>query len=249
LAEKLKWGREAALSTVRWVAGLDFPDFEQDYEFVALRPAAGYPIHEGRLVSSQGLDLAPSEYEAHFEEEQAAHSHALHSRRLGGGAYFVGPLARYSLNFDRLSPLAQDAAREAGLGPVCRNPFQSIVVRSVELLYAVEEALRLVQAYEPPSAPSAPVTPRAGTGYGITEAPRGILYHRYELDEEGVILQAKIVPPTSQNQKRMEDDLQRLAEQNLHLPDDQLTWRCEQAIRNYDPCISCATHFLRIQKN
>ena len=247
LAEKLKWARDAALETVRWTGTLPFPDFEQDYEFVALRHPDEYPFNEGRLVSSKSLDIAVQEYDEHFVEEHVPYANALHSVLKERGAYFVGPLARYNLNFDRLSPLAQEAAREAGLGPECRNPFQSIIVRSVETLYACDEALRIIDAYEMPEQPAVEVEPRAGTGYGCTEAPRGILYHRYHLDEQGVILDAKIVPPTSQNQKTIESDLYYLVQQYMDLPNDELTWQCEEAIRNYDPCISCATHFLKLE--
>jgi coenzyme F420-reducing hydrogenase alpha subunit len=247
LKEELTWARDAALETVRWVGGLPFPDFEQDYEFVSLRHPEEYPLSAGRLASNRGLDIAVQEYETHFFEEQAPHSHALHSRLKDRGPYLVGPLARYNLNFDRLTPLAQEAAREAGIAPPCRNPFQSIVVRAVEILYAVEEALRLIENYTPPEEPAVSLEPRAGVGCGCTEAPRGILYHRYRLDEEGLIQEAKIVPPTSQNQKRIEEDLIHYVTQNLDLPTDRLTWQCEQVIRNYDPCISCATHCLRLE--
>ncbi|MDQ3414252.1 MAG: Ni/Fe hydrogenase subunit alpha [Verrucomicrobiota bacterium] len=247
LAEKLKWAREAALETVRWTGTLNFPDYEHDYEFVALRHPDEYPFNEGRIVSNRGLDLSAREFEDHFIEEQVAHSNALQCTLKERGAYFLGPMARYSLNFDQLSPLAQNEAREAGLGPVCRNPFRSIIVRAVEVLWACDEALRLIENYEPPDAPAVEVTPRAGIGYGATEAPRGLLYHRYRLDEQGLIQEAKIVPPTSQNQKTIEDDLRRFVPPRIELPDDELTWQCEQAVRNYDPCISCATHFLKLQ--
>jgi len=246
LVEKLKWGRDAALETVRWTAQFSFPDFEQDYEFVALRHPTEYPYNEGRIVSNRGLDIAAQEYEDHFIEEHVAHSNALHSVLKERGAYFVGPLARYNLNFDRLSPLAQEAAQGAGLGPVCRNPFQSIIVRSVEILYAFDEALRIIEGYEMPDQPAVELHPRAATGSACTEAPRGILYHRYRLSDEGLIIYSKIIPPTSQNQKTIENDLSRYVEQAIELPEDQLTWQCEQAIRNYDPCISCATHFLKL---
>jgi len=246
VGERLRWARDAALETVRWVAGFEFPEFEQDYEFVALRQPGEYAIDRGRIVSDRGLDIAVQAYGDHFVEEHLPHSNALHSRLRAGGAYFVGPLARYSLNFDALSALAQQAARDAGLGPVCRNPFRSIIVRAVELLYACDEALRLIGQYARPDAPAHDVLPRAGTGHGATEAPRGLIYHRYTVDREGSIAEAKIVPPTSQNQGQIEADLRRLVQASLALPDDQLTWRCEQAVRNYDPCISCATHFLRL---
>ncbi len=247
LAEKLKWARDAALETVRWVAKLPFPEFERDYEFVALRHQDEYPFNGGRLVSNKGLDIAIREYDQHFVEEHVPHSNALHSGLKERGAYFVGPQARYSLNFDRLSPIAQEAARAAGLGSVCRNPFQSIIVRSVETLYACDEALRIIDKFEMPDKPAVAVEPRVSVGYGCTEAPRGILYHRYRLDEHGAILDAKIVPPTSQNQKTIEEDLWQFIPANLELSKDKLQWQCEQAIRNYDPCISCATHFLKLR--
>ena len=246
LVEELRWGRDVALETVRWVAQLSFPDFEQDYEFVALHHPEEYPMNEGRLVSNKGLDITAQEYEQHFIEEHVPYSTALHSHLQKRGAYLTGPLARYTLNFDQLSPLAQEAARAAGLGSACYNPFKSIIVRSVEILYAFDEALRVIENYKMPDAPAIEVHPRAGTGYACTEAPRGTLYHRYRLSDEGLIMDAKIVPPTSQNQKRIEQDLWSYVARAISLPDDQLTWQCEQAIRNYDPCISCSTHFLTL---
>jgi coenzyme F420-reducing hydrogenase alpha subunit len=151
------------------------------------------------------------------------------------------------LNFERLPPAAQEAARRVGLVPPCRNPFRSIVVRAVEMVFACVEALRLIREYDPPSQPRVPAPDRAGVGYAITEAPRGSLYHRFVLDERGLIREAKIVPPTSQNQRRIEEDLRELAPRYVTSPLEEATWRCEQAIRNYDPCISCATHFLKLQ--
>jgi coenzyme F420-reducing hydrogenase alpha subunit len=247
LAEQLKRARELAREAVRWSAALPFPDHQLDQELVALSDKTDYPIERGRLASTKGLDIAPAHYDEHFVEEQVPHSNALHSSLRERGSYLCGPLSRYGLNSGKLSPLAREAAAEAGLGPVCRNPFQSIVVRSVEILYAFDEALRLIEAYEEPERPAVEVKPRAGTGYGWTEAPRGMLYHRYRLDEEGTVLDAKIVPPTSQNQRTIEEDLHGVASANLHLSDDALALRCEQAIRNHDPCISCATHFLKLE--
>jgi sulfhydrogenase subunit alpha len=244
LVPELEWALEAAVGFTRWVAGFEFPDFEQDYCFVALRQPGEYPIERGRIASSTGLDIAVDEYERHFSEEHVARSNALHSTLAGVGSYLVGPLARYALNAHELTPLARSLAVETGLGDVCRNPFRSIVVRAVETVYAVEEALRLIEAYEPFDPPGVELEPRAGTGCGVSEAPRGICWHRYEVDADGAILDAKIVPPTSQNQKTIEEDLVGVVRQSLTRPDGELAHLCEQTIRNYDPCISCATHFL-----
>jgi sulfhydrogenase subunit alpha len=247
VVQELERAREFALQAVGFTASLPFPDFEEDYVFVALSDPEVYAIEGGRLASSTGLDLAPSQFDEHVVEEHVEHSTALHSRMRDGTRYLVGPLARYALNRDRLSPVAREAADEAGLEPVCRNPFRSIVVRAVEILYALDEALRLIEAYEPPDPPGVEVLPRAGTGHGWTEAPRGMLWHRYAIDDEGTILDAKIVPPTSQNQGRIEQSLHGFVQQHVELDDDELRLRCEQAVRSYDPCISCATHFLRLE--
>lgn len=246
LVESLESAREAARAAVAWVAKLPFPDFEQDYEFVALRDPGRYAIEDGRLVSSSGLEIAPAQYEEHFTEVHVEHSTALQSRTRDGGTYFLGPLARYSLNQAQLSEPAREAAEAAGLGAECRNPFKSIVVRAVEILYALDEALRLIGRYEEPDPPAAGVAPRAGAGCGWSEAPRGMLWHRYRLAADGSIEEARIVPPTSQNQARVEQDLLEFVRPRVDLPDDRLRWECEQAIRNYDPCISCSTHFLKL---
>jgi sulfhydrogenase subunit alpha len=242
----LEEARELARESVGWVAGLDFPDFEQEYEFVALRDPDVYAIENGRLVSSSGLDIGPASYEEHFTEMHVPHSTALQSRLSDGGTYFLGPMARYSLNSAQLSDVAGEAAEEAGLGEDCCNPFKSIVVRAVEILYACDEALRLISSYEPPDPPAVEVEPRASVGTGWSEAPRGMLWHRYRLEGDGSIAEARIVPPTSQNQARIEQDLLEFVRPRVELPDDRLQWECEQAIRNYDPCISCSTHFLKL---
>jgi coenzyme F420-reducing hydrogenase alpha subunit len=237
-----------AQETVRFTAGLNFPDIEEDYEFVSLRHEHEYPMNEGEVVSNRGVRVPMSRFEEAFEEVQTPYSHALQSVRKGASSYLVGPLARYALNHDRLLPLARSIAREVGLGEVVRNPYQSIIVRGVEVVQAAAEALQIVEAYQPPGEPfvEPPASFPAATGAAITEAPRGMLYHRYRLNEKGLIEEAKIVAPTSQNQKRIEDDLRHLIARSLRLDNPSLTSACERAIRNHDPCISCATHFLTL---
>ena len=246
LVDPLERARETALATVRWTSTLEFPDLQIDPEHVALADPDGYPIDRGRIVSDRGLDIEPAGYDEHFVEEHVEHSTALHARLRERGAYLTGPLARYSLASAALRPVARDAASEAGLGATCRNPFQSIIVRAIELVEAADEALALINAYEEPDAPAVEPEPRRAVGHGATEAPRGMLYHRYEIDADGTILDARIVPPTSQNQRAIEEDLRAVVERSLDLPDEKLRLRCEQAIRNHDPCISCSTHFLEL---
>ena len=247
LRPQLEGALEDALATVTMAAGFDVPDFEQDHDYVSLRSDRDYPIEAGSFVTSSGHEFGVSAFGDWVAEEQVPHSHALHARlRDTPGPYVVGPLARYSLNHDRLPPTAREAAYAAGLGTTCRNPFRSIVVRAVELVVACEEALRIIDGWSDGGAPSVPVPPRAGVGHGATEAPRGTLYHRYELAPDGTVLDAQIVPPTSQNKASIESDLRGFVQARLHLDTEELTRQCEQAIRNYDPCISCATHFLEL---
>lgn len=245
LAERLRAALDDALATVEWVAGFPFPDVQVPIDLLAVYHPDHYAIESGRIRSATGLDIPVGQFSDHVVEHQVARSTALHAT-LDGGRYLTGPLARYSLNFNQLSPLARQAAQRAGLGPTCRNPFQSIVVRAVETVYAVEEALRLIDDYVRPDPAAIAVPPRAGIGHGASEAPRGLLYHRYELEADGRIASATIVPPTSQNQAAIEADLRDVVAANLSLDDDALTALCEQTIRNYDPCISCAAHFLHV---
>jgi sulfhydrogenase subunit alpha len=244
LVPALAKARDDALSTVDWVAGFEYPDFAHDHELLALVEPGTYAIESGTPTTDRGLTFPVHAFEDHVIEEHVPHSTALHATLAGRGRYLTGPTARYTLSHRWLSPLAREAASGAGLGADCRNPFRSIVVRAVELVYALDEALRLIDAYEPPPRPHIDVRPRDGIGHGATEAPRGTLFHRYAITADGSIASARIVPPTSQNQACIEDDLRRFVADRLDRSDHDLTHDCEQAIRNYDPCISCATHFL-----
>ncbi len=246
VAEKLKEAKDQAIALVRWVATFPFPDFDRDYEFVALRHTDEYPFNEGRIVSNRDIDIEIADYDSEFEERHVAHSTALHSLLKRRGAYLVGPLARYALNFDRLPNEVRALAAEVGLAAVCKNPFRSIIVRALEIVFACEEALRLIGDYEPPNEASVPIEPRTAVGFGCTEAPRGICWHRYAFEADGTIRTARIVPPTAQNQPSIEADLMAVAAPLVSEPDDIIRSRCEQSIRNYDPCISCSAHFLKL---
>lgn len=243
MAEVLRSALDDALATVAWVAGFDFPDVTVEHELLALT-GDRYPLEDGAIARSAGPVFPIGEFSEHVVETQVAHSTALHAT-LDGRPHLTGPLARYSLNAHLLTPAARQAAVAAGLGKQCRNPFRSIVVRAVEVVFAVEEALRIIEGYAPPQ-PFVEVPARPGVGHGVSEAPRGLLYHRYEIDDDGLIKTALIVPPTSQNQGAIEDDLARVVAAGGDLDDAALTSMCERTIRNYDPCISCATHFLTL---
>jgi sulfhydrogenase subunit alpha len=246
LAEKLRSALDDALATASWVAGFDFPDHELDCDLLAVSKPDTYAIESGEIRSTSGHRFPARYFSDHVVEHQVPHSIALQAT-LDGRLFLTGPLARYTLSSTTLTPVAREAARAAGLGETCRNPYRSIVVRAVETVYAITEALRIIDSYERPEPAFILVPPAAGEGHGVTEAPRGLLYHRYRLDQTGRIEAATIVPPTSQNQAAIEADLRQVASAGLDQPDAELTAACERTIRNYDPCISCSAHFLKLK--
>jgi sulfhydrogenase subunit alpha len=246
LAGQLARALDDALATVAWVAGFDFPDRELDCDLLAAAEPDRYAIESGEPATARGLTFPAAEFGSHVTERQVPHSTALHAT-LDGATYLTGPLARYTISSARLSPVARQAAAAAGLGDTCRNPYRSIVVRAVEIVYAIDQALAIIGSYRRPAVPCVEVPPAAGTGHGVSEAPRGLLYHRYLIDSGGRIEAAAIVPPTSQNLAAIEADLLAAAQAGIGLPDEELTALCERTIRNYDPCISCSAHFLTMR--
>jgi coenzyme F420-reducing hydrogenase alpha subunit len=247
LRDALQRGLEGAIASVRWAASLPVPSYEQDYVFVALGGGDAYPLETGdRVLVSGRADVPVAEWDRHFVERQVPYSNALQCHLADGTPYLCGPMARFHHHAERLHPAAAEVARAVGLARPVRNPYRSIVVRAVEIAHAFAEAVDLIDGYVEPDAPFVEVTPRAAAGAGATEAPRGLLWHRYALSAGGLVEEARIVPPTSQNQARIERDLAGIAPALLALPHEAATLRCEQLIRAYDPCISCATHFLTL---
>jgi coenzyme F420-reducing hydrogenase alpha subunit len=247
LADQLEAALTDARELVRWTARFPLPHEEQAVTFVALRHPREYPMNEGRVVAhGADLDIDASEFELRFSEAQVAHSTALHAH-LDGQPYLVGALARMNLAGDQLPPEVHETLADCGVRFPSRNMFHSVVARAAEIHCALLEALRLLREYVPVTAPYVPVTPRAGEASWATEAPRGLLWHRYGVDADGLIRSARIVPPTSQNQARIEQDLREsITRFGTQRDDSELRRHAETIIRNYDPCISCATHFLRL---
>jgi len=231
LIPDLKWGIENTINFINVAKTFPYPDFTQDYEYIALTRDDEYAIVEGDLISNKGWKVPVSKYDEMLKETHVEHSTSLHTHTKDGNNCFVGPLARYNLNYDKLTPLCKEVAEKSGLGKRCYNPFKSILIRGIEMLYSFEKALEIVENYEMPDTPSVKVEPRKGTGYGCTEAPRGICYHRYTIDGNGIIEDAKIVSPTAVNQPTIEKDLWNYIIPNIDLPDEKLQWECEQAIR------------------
>jgi sulfhydrogenase subunit alpha len=247
LEPDLAWGLEASSEAFLWAAGLDFPDYEDDYEWVALHDETRYATMEGAVRSSVQGDLEVDDFQKDYVEFQVPHSTALHSRRRDGGPDLVGPLARFNLNFSQLRPEAARLMERTGLRPPIRNPYKAFLARGLELVQAYAEALDLVRTFRPSGPSRVSVAPRAGEGAAATEAPRGLLFHRYRLNDQGMIETARIVPPTAQNLSRIEADLRGLLPSISDRPDGDISLACEALVRAYDPCISCSTHFLSLK--
>lgn len=248
LLPELEWALEAIQDAAKWSLSLPYPDLEiDDYEFVAIHHPEEYGVMRGEVWSSKGSQLPVSEFETRYIEEHVRHSNALHSHTSEGGHYLVGPLARLNLNYEQLLPIAQQVLKESGLQLPIRNPYKSLIARAIELVNFYEEAIALVEAYQPTGPAHLDLKLRAGEGCGMSEAPRGLLYHRYKVDEGGHIQSARIVPPTAQNLPRIEEDLFALAPSLLEMPHEEATLTAEHLVRAYDPCISCATHFLKLK--
>ncbi len=247
LLPRLEWALEQMPGIADFVASLPRPELPRQTEMVSMVNPYEYPINVGDLASTTGRRFSAAEFEQVTREEHVEHSNALHAVMVDTGApYFVGPLARVNLNAGLLTPIAAEVMARAGLSVPQADPFSSMAARLAESTLAIEESIRIIRGYVPPEPSMVEVTPRAGRAMWVTEAPRGALYHRYDVAEDGTILEAKIVPPTSQNLRHMEEDLRDFLPGVLDRPDRELTRLCEMVVRNYDPCISCATHFLRL---
>ena len=248
LLPDLEWGLEAAIETARWAAALPYPDFQvDDYLFVATHNPNEYGILQGDILSSNGLRIPVSDFESHYIETHVRHSNALHSHTVTGRPYITGPLARLNLNYEQLGADAQMLLEGSDVELPLTNPYKQLLARAIELVEVYSEAVRLVKSYNPQGPSRMPFQVKAGEGAGTSEAPRGLLFHRYVIDEEGAIKFARIVPPTAQNLPRIEADLWLLAPSVLDLPQEEATLACEHLVRSYDPCISCATHFLTLK--
>jgi coenzyme F420-reducing hydrogenase alpha subunit len=247
MRRRFEEAKDDALETVSLLGSLEIPKFSRECEHIALSQPDEYAFNEGFLTSTRGIHAPQREYRKYIEEKQVRNSTGKHSAVRGRSSFLVGPLARVNLNFDRLSPDARKAARSAGFRAPSFNPFHSPMARALEIVHCIDECAELLDTM-PYSEKEQTINVKAGEGYAITEAPRGINYHNYALDRNGVVTRADIVPPTCQNYANMEMDLWKFVPELLDLPDEEIAHRCEMLIRAYDPCISCSVHSIRIHE-
>ena len=247
LVEPLERAREIALETVRLAATLPAPTSSSTTSWSrSTRTASTRSSAAGSSPPAVATSRRASSTSTSSRSTSSARTRCTPGSS-DGTTYLAGPIARFNLNFDRARRWRRRPRRRSARPAVAQSRSAASSCRSVELVHACDEALRLIEAYEPPERPFVDVEPRASVGYGATEAPRGTALAPLRARRRGTILDARIVPPTSQNQRAIEHDLRWFVERYADLPDEELGLRCEQAIRNHDPCISCATHFLQLE--
>jgi len=244
---ELQKAYEDSLKAIRWAAGLPFNGTVSDNEYVSLRAAGEYPMNYGDVVSNAGLDESPQGFLDCIQEYQVGHSTALHAGMKRDGSlshYLVGPLSRLNLNHDRLPAEIIEVIGGCGIQLPLKDIQKSIIARSIELSYALYEAIRIIKKYEVPGKPAVGAKPKSGEATHITEAPRGMLIHRYALDDTGHVKSCTIVAPTSQNLAHIEKSLHAFLQNTVDKSVDFLKHETEKIVRSYDPCISCSTHLV-----
>ncbi len=247
LRMELEWAVEASVQILRFVSALDFPRFDVeyvDYEMVCLHHEKRYPMNEGHVISSRGLVVPVSQYEAHFSQRDLSQNALNDSVRIPREtSYLVGPLARVNMSHHQLSTTARREAGTCGVRWPSGNIFHSIVARAIESIHACEEAIAIIDRYHRDLAvPQVKVELKAGKGCYAGEVPSGLTYHRYRVDSNGLIADAKIVSPGAQNRKQAEQDLRAYLPKLGQCDQTEATRRCEQLVRNYDPGLSGSTY-------
>ncbi|HET6428294.1 MAG TPA: nickel-dependent hydrogenase large subunit [Phycisphaerae bacterium] len=210
-------------------------------EYARPRGSDGYTVEAGRIVSTDGLDIPVEDYPAHFQERQISYAMAKQTRVAGRGGPMVGALARMNVKFDRLSPAAAGLAREVGFAVPDHSPFHNNLAQALEIVHGIDECVESLDGLEPVDE-RPEVTPAAGEGAAITEAPRGLLYHAYAVNRKGVMERANLVTPTAHNFLSIEEDLQHLVDALADQPPERIRLACEMLVRAYDPCFSCSVH-------
>jgi len=239
--EELRSIREDAGQVVRDVADFPIPDFHAPCEHLALDAEERYAINTGKIVSDRGLSITVDQYGEHFQEAEVPYAFAKKSVVGDQNTIRVGALARLNNKFDKLQERTRSVAREVGFSPPDDNPFHNNLAQSLEVVDGIEQCIQILEStsFEDEELFA---SPEAGEGGAITEAPRGLLHHWYEVDRQGVVEEANIVTPTSHNFLVIERDLKELVTQHRDLDAPKLKLLCEQLVRAYDPCFSCSVH-------
>jgi len=245
-------------ATVELAAGLKFPVFERDTEYVALvSDDAEYPMLLGDVGSTDGKRLHKNEYKKVTNEFIVPHSSAKHAK-WNRESYAVGALSRFNLNAQKLHPKARETANMLNMKPKVINPYLNTVAQLIECVHSLEDGIRILEDFKKREInydeemivglnEQNRIKVKSGIGVGAVEVPRGTLFHYYEVDEKGMITKANCIIPTSQNVNNIERDMKKLVPEILNRSDQDITLSLEMLVRAYDPCISCSAHFLNVK--
>lgn len=235
-------------ATVDTIASLELPDVSRPTEYLALRHPEEYSFLEGELYSTAAGEFPRSEYREIVRERMVSHSMSKQAT-IAGKPYGVGALARANINFDKVGPEVKAAAMTLGFSPPSTNPFHNNVAQVLESAHCLYDSIatidKLLERGIRPEKPE--VTPRAGHGVGAVEVPRGLLFHEYEYDDDGRIVDANLVIPTGQNLANCEADLREFVPRILDRSEEEIVDFMEGIVRSYDPCISCSVHLLDVE--
>jgi len=254
---KLRARLKDCVPDLQAVAGLfkklapKLPDFTRETEFIALTKKDEYALYDGDLASTDTGKAPVSEYLSYANEYIVPISTAKRAKHVRD-SYMVGALARFNLNFDKLSPMAKQAAALFDLKPVCHNPFMNSIAQLVETVHSVGDSIRLIDDIEASGLQSQPdyhkpdIKVKAGRGIGAVEVPRGILFHDYTYNQKGACTKANCIIPTNQNHANIELDMKALLPKILDKTEKEIELNLEMLVRAYDPCISCSTHYVTV---
>jgi len=240
--------QELAKELLEWILQLEIPKTKFDYEYLSLQdPEGEYPTIGGRIVSNKGMNISEEEFENNIEEFQVPYSTSLRCRIKGRGTYVTGPIARFNNNYKALRGEVRDILEAYGFKAPLVNTYQSIIARMAEIYHSTLEIERMINEYKEPEKPYIEGKVKAGWGCGASEAPRGILYHSYRINSEGYVEKARIITPTTQNLAHIEQDILMQIQEIINKPIDEAQLMVEMIVRNYDPCISCSVHAIKVR--
>lgn len=241
--EELRAVRPAILRLIDVYAKCPF-SLVRKTNYIALK-ADPFSYLEGELWDMNGKVADESGYRDHLEHVVIPYSEAS-GYKFDGEAYRVGAMARLNINKDALHPdTKRDAAKALERFP-SHDVYDNQLAQAIAILHSVDESIGLLEKTTFQKEPLIPIVPRAAVGVGVVEAPRGTLYHKLELDDKGIVKHGEVIVPTGQNQITIELDLKQFIEEHLDMDKDALSLECEKIIRAYDPCMSCASHFLKL---
>jgi sulfhydrogenase subunit alpha len=249
MRERLVDARADMDASVELFATLDWPEFERETEYISLTKDDEYAFVGGTIKTSDGFEYPVEEYKKVTNEEMVPFSTAKWTRH-NRKSYMVGALARFNNNFDQLHPKAKDAAAKLGMEPIVTNPFLNSGAQVVEMVHCVEDGIDIIdelleRGIQPEDPPVVDV--KSGEGVGSCDVPRGILFHHYAYDEDGLCTDANCIIPTNQNMANLNHDMQELVPQIIDKPQEEVRLMLEMLVRAYDPCISCSAHILTVE--